>query len=71
MNPNSLFADRPSGEGTPIFDFLERLSKRANGKQLVARFVHSPLAEMLVAATPTPVDDAILALLKQAIPKPA
>ena len=72
MNPNatlgpgvqvagSILQDvRPAAaDDAPIFNFLDRLARRANGKQLVAKFVHSPLAEMLVAATPAPVDDAV------------
>lgn len=73
-NPGSLVGGilQPAApkSGTPLFDLLERLSAKG-GNQLVARFVHSPLATLLVTATPNPVDDMILAALQQVIPKPA
>lgn len=67
MNPNTSFTSAPPN--TPLFNLLERLAKNG-GDKFVARFIHSQLANLLVAATPNPIDDAILAALQQAIPKP-
>lgn len=54
--------------GTPLLDLLERV-QREGGTPVLARLIHSPLVAMLVAGTPTPVDDLLLAALKERFPK--
>lgn len=55
-----------------LFDrFLDGKLNAGNANQMVRRLVHSQLAASVVALTPTPADDVILALLKEVIPQPA
>lgn len=62
----------------PIVKALEALLDRfldgkldgSNAGQMVRRLVHSQLAARVVALTPTPADDVVLALLKEVIPQP-
>jgi hypothetical protein len=55
-----------------LFDrFLNGKLNAGNASQMVRRLVHSQLAASVVALTPTPADDVILAFLKEVIPKPA
>lgn len=71
-------AQDPPARG-PVVKALEALLARfldgkldgASAGQMVRRLVHSQLAANVVALTPTPADDVILALLKEVIPKPA
>lgn len=68
MSPSYNQTGSPAQRDTPLLDLLERAAN-SGGAALVQRLIHSPLVAMLVAGTPTPVDDLILAALQARFPK--
>lgn len=69
MSPTYNPTGAGTKSGTPLLDLLERAAN-SGGAALVKRLIHSPLVAMLAAGTPTPVDDLILAALKERYPNP-
>jgi hypothetical protein len=69
MSPSYNPTGAPAKSGTPLLDLLERAAN-SGGAALVQRLIHSPVVALLVAGTPTPVDDLILAALRERYPKP-
>lgn len=69
MSPSYNPTGVPAKSGAPLLDLLERAAQ-SGGAALVQRLIHSPVVAMLVAGTPTPVDDLILAALKERFPRP-
>ena len=68
MNATYNPTGAPAKSGTPLLDLLERAAN-SGGAALVQRLIHSPVVALLVAGTPTPVDDLILSALRERFPK--
>ncbi len=68
MRPSYNPTGAPAKRDTPLLDLLERAAN-SGGAALVQRLIHSPVVAMLVAGTPTPVDDLLLAALRERFPK--